>query len=161
MRTGGGSWGLAAESSRLARIWPGEGWNFVFGEASLQDRVGVWSIYRNGNAGGTPEEFRTCLLRTMQTATHETGHMFGMEHCIAYECNMCGCNSREEADKRPIALCPECVAKIWWATGAEPQARYGKLALFCKQQELKPQEELYRRLAARCPAAHVLFLKQP
>ena len=25
-------------------LWPGEGWNFVFGQASLSERVGVWSI---------------------------------------------------------------------------------------------------------------------
>ncbi len=30
-------------------LWPGMGWNFVFGQASLRDRVGVWSIYRNGD----------------------------------------------------------------------------------------------------------------
>jgi archaemetzincin len=29
-------------------LWPGRGWNFVFGEANLRERVGVWSIYRNG-----------------------------------------------------------------------------------------------------------------
>ncbi len=30
-------------------LWPGDGWNFVFGEGKLRDRVGVWSIYRNGH----------------------------------------------------------------------------------------------------------------
>ncbi len=130
-------------------LWPGAGWNFVFGQASLEDRVGVWSIYRNGNADGKPEEFRLCLLRTMKTATHETGHMFGMQHCIAYECNLCGSNNREEADRRPIQLCPECAAKVWWATGAAPLTRYERLASFCEQQGLKPEQEFYRRLIAR------------
>ena len=127
-------------------LWPGEGWNFVFGQASLADRVGVWSIYRNGNADGQPEEFRLCLLRTMKTAVHETGHMFGMQHCIAYECNMCGSNNREEADRRPIQLCPECVAKLWWATGTDPLGRYERLASFCAKQGLKPEYEFYQRL---------------
>jgi archaemetzincin len=127
-------------------LWPGEGWNFVFGQASLQDRVGVWSIYRNGNADGKPEDFRLCLLRTMKTATHETGHMFGMQHCIAYECNMCGSNNREEADRRPLQLCPECVAKVWWATGADPLGRYEGLASFCEKQGLKPAQDFYQRL---------------
>ena len=124
-------------------------WNFVFGEASLEDRVAVWSIYRNGNAEGNPEEFRLCLLRTMKTATHETGHMFGMQHCIAYECNMCGSNNREEADRRPIQLCPECVAKVWWATGTDPLSRYERLASFCEKQGLKPEQEFYQRLIAK------------
>jgi len=33
-------------------LWPGRGWNFVFGQASLRRRVGVWSIYRNGDPNG-------------------------------------------------------------------------------------------------------------
>lgn len=122
-------------------LWPGEGWNFVFGQASLNDRVGVWSIYRNGTVEGTQEEFRLCLLRTMKTATHETGHMFGLQHCTAYECNMCGSNSRPEADHRPIALCPECLAKICWATAADPVQRFEKLAAFFKANGLTKEQE--------------------
>ena len=30
-------------------LWPGPGWNFVFGQASLTERVGVWSMARNGD----------------------------------------------------------------------------------------------------------------
>ena len=30
-------------------LWPGMGWNFVFGQASLGDRVGVWSTARMGD----------------------------------------------------------------------------------------------------------------
>jgi len=64
-----------------ADLWPGEGWNFVFGEASLRDRVGVWSLYRNGEPEKGEAEFRLCLLRTIKTAAHELGHMFSMAHC--------------------------------------------------------------------------------
>lgn len=32
-------------------LWPGHGWNFVFGEANLRQRVAVLSIYRNGYPG--------------------------------------------------------------------------------------------------------------
>ena len=42
-------------------LWPGEGWNFVFGQASLSDRVGVWSIYRNGDPHEGEKAFRLCL----------------------------------------------------------------------------------------------------
>lgn len=126
-------------------LWPGEGWNYVFGQASLKERVGVWSIYRNGNPEAGPDAFRLCLLRTMKTATHEIGHMFSMLHCTAYQCNMCGSNHREEADRRPVASCPECVAKIWWASGADPLERYRRLADFCETHGLKQELELYRK----------------
>ena len=126
-------------------LWPGEGWNFVFGEASLRERVGVWSICRNGEPDASEDDFRLCLLRTMKTATHETGHMFSMQHCTAYECNMCGSNSREESDRRPIALCPECWAKVCWATRADPVERFKKLAEFCNQNGLMGYAGFYER----------------
>ncbi|MFB3891931.1 MAG: archaemetzincin [Phycisphaerae bacterium] len=122
-------------------LWPGEGWNFVFGEASLAERVGVWSICRNGEPEKSEADFRLCLLRTMKTATHETGHMFGMYHCTAYECNMCGSNNRDEADRRPIALCPQCTAKLCWATRAEPIVRFRRLAEFCRANGLTAEAE--------------------
>lgn len=126
-------------------LWPGEGWNFVFGQASLRNRVGVWSIYRNGEPEKGPEEFRLCLRRTLKTATHETGHMFSMQHCTKYECNLCGSNNREESDGQPIEVCPECVAKICWATGCDPIQRFEALAEFCREQKLEAEAEFYKR----------------
>ncbi len=121
-------------------LYPDENWNFVFGQASLRQRVGVWSIYRNGD----PEtEFQLCLKRTLRTATHETGHMFSIAHCTAYECNMCGSNNRAESDRRPLYLCPECVAKVWFATGCEPVERFRQLAEFCRQNELPEEADFY------------------
>jgi archaemetzincin len=129
-------------------LWPGRGWNFVFGQASLRDRVGVWSIYRNGDPAGSASEFRRCLLRTIKTATHETGHMFTMQHCTAYECNMCGSNHREEADRRPLALCPECLAKLLWATENDPIPRFESLAAFCRSHGLEAEAAFYDRSRA-------------
>ena len=114
-------------------LWPGRGWNFVFGQASIRERVGVWSIFRSGDPDKSAADFRLCLLRTMKTATHETGHMFSMLHCILYQCNMCGSNHREESDRRPIFLCPECLAKLCWVTRSDPITRYKKLADFFKK----------------------------
>ena len=126
-------------------LWPGEGWNFVFGQASLRDRVGVWSINRFGDAHESEEGFRLCLLRTMKTGTHELGHMFGMLHCTAYECGMCGSNSLPESDRRPLAFCPECMAKVCWATSADPIERYRKLTDFCQSHGLTAQADFYDR----------------
>ena len=127
-------------------LWPGEGWNFVFGQASLRQRVGVWSIYRNGDPDQGDKEFRLCLRRTIKIATHETGHMFSMRHCILYECNMCGCNHRQESDRHPLALCPHCLAKLCHATGADPVRRYEKLIAFCKANGLKREQQEYQKL---------------
>ncbi len=124
-------------------LWPGKGWNFVFGQASITDRVGVWSIHRNGDPEASAEEFRLCLLRTMKTAAHEVGHMLSMYHCTLYDCGMNGSNHREEADRRPVSLCPECIAKLWWATRVDPVARFRKLAEFCKTNDLKLEAEYY------------------
>ena len=116
-------------------LWPGDGWNFVYGEASLRARVGVWSIYRNGDPGLGKQSYKKCLLRTLKTATHEMGHMFSIDHCIKYECNMCGCNNRSEADRNPIHLCPECLAKVCWSCRIDPVSRYSKLSEFYRKND--------------------------
>jgi archaemetzincin len=128
-------------------LWPGEGWNFVFGQASLRDRVGVWSFHRFGNPEESDEAFRLCLLRTIKVATHETGHMFSMQHCIQLECNMNGSNSLPESDRHPLEVCPNCLAKLCYATGAKPIPRFEKLIEFCKSNGLKQEQEFYERSA--------------
>jgi archaemetzincin len=107
-------------------LWPGPGWNFVFGQASLRERVGVWSMARNGDADERPAMRKLCAIRTAMTATHETGHMFGIRHCIAYECGMNGSNNSDERDRQPMEFCPECQAKLWWTLGLDPLARSRK-----------------------------------
>lgn len=124
-------------------LWPGEGWNFVFGQASLRDRVGVWSFQRFGNPEASDDAFRLCLLRTIEVATHETGHMFSMQHCIQLECNMNGSNNLPESDRHPLEVCPNCLAKLCYATGAKPIPRFEKLVEFCKANGLKKEQEFY------------------
>ncbi len=124
-------------------LWPGRGWNFVFGEASLRDRVGVWSLHRMGDLA---REFDRTLLRTIKTATHETGHMLSMRHCTAHACNLGGANSLEESDRGPLTLCAECLPKLIWATGCDPAARYRSLASFFRERGLGEQAQSYDRL---------------
>lgn len=104
-------------------LWPGPGWNFVFGQASLTQRVGVWSMARNGNPNDRPAMRNVCAIRTAMTTTHETGHMLGIRHCIAYQCGMNGSNHSSERDRQPLEFCPECQAKLWWTCGVDPLAR--------------------------------------
>ena len=121
--------------------------NFVFGQASLSERVGVWSLYRLVKPDDNEAEFKRCLLRTMKIATHETGHMFGIPHCKKYECNMNGSNSLSETDRRPADACPECMAKLCWASKYPPRVRYEKLAVFAQDQGLTTEAVSFARAA--------------
>jgi archaemetzincin len=118
-----------------ADLWPGPGWNFVFGQASLKERVGVWSMARNGDVDGRPAMRKLCALRTTMTATHETGHMFGIRHCVAYECGMNGSNHSDERDRQPLEFCPECQPKLWWTCGLDPLERSRALAAVARRHE--------------------------
>ncbi len=126
-------------------LWPGEGWNFVFGQASTTERVGVWSIARYGDPAESDQAYQSCLLRTLKVAMHETGHMFGFDHCTAYACGMNGSNSAEEMDRSPLAFCPECSAKIWWTCQIPPAAWFESLETFADEQHLDDQAAFWKR----------------
>jgi archaemetzincin len=134
---------MALMAFTAADLTPGEGWNYVFGQASTRDRVGVWSLYRFGDPVKSKTAFRHSLLRTLKLASHEAGHMFSMLHCTRYECNMSGTNSIEETDGRPLAECPECMAKICWAVRCEPVSRFKRLAEFCSEHSLEAERKFF------------------
>ena len=106
---------LAVVALTESDLWPGPGWNYVFGQANLLARVGVWSTCRLEDAD--PERF---LRRTLRTALHETGHLLGMPHCAAHECLMNGANSLAESDGQTMVLCGECAPKLWWRFDINP-----------------------------------------
>ena len=118
-------------------LWPGPGWNFVFGQAALRERVGVWSMARNGDPDQGAKMRGLCALRTVMTATHETGHMFGIRHCIAYECGMNGSNHSDERDRQPLEFCPECQAKLWWTLRLDPLQRTRELEAAAQRHDFK------------------------
>jgi archaemetzincin len=125
-------------------LYPDEYMNFVFGQASLANRVGVWSLYwLNAKA-----DDQTFLRRTLKIAVHETGHMFSIAHCTKYECVMSGSNHLKETDSRPIDACPECMAKICWMAGIKPLKRYSRLESFAARHGLIKEEEEFTRKAA-------------
>lgn len=128
-------------------LWPGAGWHSVNGHASPVARVGVLSTYRNGPLDGR-ESFRLHLLRTLKVAAHETAHIFSIPHCPRRGCNLSDKNDRAEADRRVLALCPDCLAKLLAATSCDPVARYRSLLAFFERHGLAAEAGLHRRLLA-------------
>ena len=114
-------------------LYPDPSMYFVFGQASLENRVGVWSLFRLDDQA----DFARFLERTMKIAVHEIGHMFSFRHCTKYECVMSGTNHLGETDRRPIDACPECMAKIAWMTRQKPIDRYERLISFARANKLK------------------------
>jgi archaemetzincin len=133
-------------------LYPDDDWNFVFGQASLRDRTGVWSIYRKGDPAEGEAAFRQCLVRTMHTATHETGHILTIQHCTAFECNMNGVNSLAEADRRPLHFCPVCLRKLMWNLQVEPAEYLAALEEFHRQQGQSDEADWYSEAAKRLTA---------
>ncbi|HEV8591021.1 MAG TPA: archaemetzincin [Pyrinomonadaceae bacterium] len=123
-------------------LYPGDAnMAFVFGQASFEDRVGVYSLYRLDDFADNA----TFLRRTLKIAAHELGHMFSMRHCTKYECVMSGTNHLAETDSRPIDACPECMAKVCWLSDVKPAERYKRLAEYCEKNGLKAEAEEFRR----------------
>jgi archaemetzincin len=124
-------------------LYPDPSWNFVFGMASLYERVGVFSFARYdpafyGEKRG--KDYRQLLLRrSCKVLTHETGHMFGIQHCIYFQCGMCGSNHLAESDARPIHLCPVCLRKLQYNIGFDPVVRYRRLGKFYEKYGLEPE----------------------
>lgn len=125
-------------------LWPGKGWNFVFGQASLTERVGVWSIARFGNPDASPESYTLCLERMLGTALHESGHMLGIHHCTAWNCCMNGSNNLEEGDRHPLWFCAECQPKVWWSCGLTPAEQIARMAKFAEGRKLKSAAEHWK-----------------
>jgi archaemetzincin len=130
-------------------LWPGEDWNFVFGQASLTDRVGVWSLARYGDPDAGDDEYRLFRQRMFKVALHEAGHMLGIAHCTAYECLMNGSNHLAEMDSRPLYLCPQDAPKVWWSCSADPARRYARLIEFAEQQDLTAEATYWRTALER------------
>jgi archaemetzincin len=115
-------------------LYPEESWNFVFGQATYADRVGVFSFKRyspefNGEEW-SDETRRRMLRRSCHVLVHETGHMFGITHCTWFECIMCGSNHLAESDSRPMHACPVCLRKLHSSAKFDLVERYRKLLAF-------------------------------
>lgn len=133
-------------------LYPEPSWNFVFGMASIRERVGVFSFARYHPGFATPAaervlgppQARLMLRRSCKVLTHETGHMFGLLHCVHYECGMNGSNHLAESDARQIHLCPVCLRKLQQAVGFDVVGRYTDLEAFYRKAGLVEEADWVR-----------------
>jgi archaemetzincin len=122
----------------MTDLYPGDDWNYVFGFASLEKRVSVYSLLRfdpihDGpvEAAREPELRRALILRrSLKVMSHELTHSFGIRHCIHYDCLMNGANHVHEVDEHPIHVCPVCLRKLHVALELDPIAHYTRLGAF-------------------------------
>lgn len=129
----------------MTDLYPQESWNFVFGQASLRERVGVYSFARyHPRFYGKPTDENTTsivLERSCKVLAHETGHMFGIQHCIYFHCLMNGSNHMDESDRQPLHLCPVCLRKLQWSVGFDVPERYHKLKTFADTNGLSQEAD--------------------
>lgn len=71
------------------------------------------------------------LPRLAQTASHELGHCFGLDHCTYYACVMQATASIKEDLRQPPYLCPVDEAKVGRATGKGGRERGEVLGRWC------------------------------
>lgn len=73
------------------------------------------------------------LRRSCKVLAHETGHMFGLKHCIYFKCALNGSNHLKESDSRPMHLCPVCLRKLQYGIGFDVVSRYRNLLQFYRK----------------------------
>ena len=130
-------------------LYPEESWNFVFGMASLRERVGVQSFARQDPAFfGDPREDgwqQLALRRATWTLVHEIAHMFGLTHCTYWSCVVAGSNHQAEADSRPLHPCPVCLRKLHSSIKFDPAAREEALAKVLRELGITDEAEWSER----------------
>jgi archaemetzincin len=140
----------------MTDLYPDPSWNFVFGQASPQAHVGVYSFARYdpsfyGQVSAANSR-KLMLRRSYKVLAHETCHMFGIEHCVWFRCLMNGSNHLAESDARPLHLCPVDLRKLQWSIRFDVVERYRRLLDFHRQEDFEDETRwLDRRLQFIAP----------
>ncbi|WP_395753485.1 archaemetzincin [Prosthecobacter sp.] len=138
-------------------LYPDEEWNFVFGQAMLQGGAGVFSFARYDPAfygeAGNDQTKALILQRSCKVLSHEMGHMFGLMHCVFYECIMNGSNHLGETDARPMHLCPVCLRKLQMGAGFDLLRREEALHKFYEGNAIKDEADWSGRRIGKLRAA--------
>lgn len=121
----------------MTDLYPAPDWNYVFGQASIRSRVGVYSFARYtaefSGQPATPASRQLLLRRSCKILAHEAGHMFGIQHCTFFRCIMNGCNHIGELDGSPLHVCPVDLRKLQWSVGFDVMERYRRLRDFYRK----------------------------
>jgi archaemetzincin len=86
---------------------------FVFGEAQLEGKCAIASLYRlSEERYGLPADESKLRERLTKEAAHELGHTFGLPHCEDWQCVMASSHSVELVDVKPAEFCDECARLV-------------------------------------------------
>lgn len=178
---------FATVAVTMADLYPHEDYSFVYGQALPCDCVGVFSFARFGNDEGfvlmhpaapppvtkpaaktkSPSRYQESVLyRSAKVLCHEVGHLFGINHCVFYQCLMCGSNHLVEFDRKPFMLCPIDLRKLQHAVGFDVKERYRALQQLANEFGWEADAKWYQlRLdtlqLAPCAATRKLRTSQP
>ncbi|XP_078670804.1 archaemetzincin-2-like [Branchiostoma floridae x Branchiostoma belcheri] len=134
-------------------LYPSEDLNFVLGEASFIHHSAVISfgrfepkLYEDGlrvrECGSEGEDERAVmLLKLIKSLCHETCHLFGLSHCVFFQCLMNESSSMDQAFGQPLFLCPVCLRKLQKMCKFDIRERY----LMLREMLLKCCEEVESR----------------
>lgn len=82
---------------------------YIFGQAYLNGRTGIASLYRLSNERYGMNTDDKCILdRLKKEVIHELGHTFGLIHCHIPTCVMRSSTYVEDIDQKGIGLCLKC-----------------------------------------------------
>ena len=134
----------------MVDLYPGVNWSWCFGWANFGSGSGVFSFcryppsYKDNRLVYGDYDYVPLACHTM---AHEICHMFGMHHCVFYECLMNGYNSLDEQmERKNNTLCPVCITKLHQNIGFDVRARYQALLKVATQLKIPAEVEQYKRL---------------
>jgi len=86
---------------------------YIFGQAFLNGKAGIASLYRLKNElyGIEPND-QILLERFKKVIIHELGHTFGLKHCHTPSCVMLSSTYMEDIDQKKKGFCAKCLGEL-------------------------------------------------